>query len=256
MNEGTAQRCLELLERRGVLVFPRLGLSDEEQVVFTDRLGSRVRYNKTTSDGRERVVYKVTFEPEYATRPEYVLGTFFWHLDDMTSDHPPPKATLLSARRITPKGGQTEFASTFAAYENLPEAEKEEIAGLKAVHSLSASLRGMFDPLTKEDQAREDALAPTKVHPIVWRQKSGRTSLVIGTTTDRVVGMSLPEGRALLERLLHWTVQPAFVYRHEWQEGDLVIWNNAGTLHRVLPYDRGAGRIMNRTTVAGVEMVQ
>jgi alpha-ketoglutarate-dependent taurine dioxygenase len=61
--------------------------------------------------------------------------------------------------------------------------------------------------------------------------------------------MPVPEGRALLSRLLEWTVQPEFKYRHEWEEGDLVIWNNHHTLHRVIPYDVSSGRIMRRTSI-------
>lgn len=259
-DEGVARRCLELVEKRCVLVFPRIGLTDEEQLAFSDRLGGHgKRYRRDAAAGNfieVGNVFNVTLDPEKNDRPEYVLGTFFWHLDDMTSDYPPPRATLLTARRLSPEGGQTEFANTFAAYENLPASEKAEIAGLRAVHSLSASLRGVFHYLSKEDRDRLDSQAVVKEHPIVWNQSSGRKSLIIGTTTDRIVGMPLAEGRALLERLREWTVQPDFVYRHEWHEGDLVIWNNCGTLHRVIPYDRNSGRTMHRTTVVGVEIVQ
>jgi len=93
-------------------------------------------------------------------------------------------------------------------------------------------------------------------HPLVWTHSNGRKSLVIGTTADRIVGMPLADGRALLSRLLEWTVQPDFRYRHEWQEGDLVIWSNGGVLHRVLPYDFHSGRAVHRTTVAGEELIQ
>jgi alpha-ketoglutarate-dependent taurine dioxygenase len=259
VDADVAQRCLELIEQRCVLVFPRLNLSDAEQLAFTDSLGTRGKRLRRNAAGEfEEIgeVYNVSFDPEFNTRPEYVLGTFFWHMDDMTSDYPPPKATLLTARRLSPKGGQTEFANTFAAYENLPAEEKATIAGLRAVHSLSASLSGVFDYQSREERERQDALAVVKEHPLVWTRKSGRKSLVIGTTTDRIAGMSLAEGRALLERLREWTVQPDFVYRHAWQDGDLVIWNNCGTLHRVIPYDRNSGRTMHRTTVAGVEHIQ
>jgi len=68
--------------------------------------------------------------------------------------------------------------------------------------------------------------------------------------------MPLAEGRALLARLLEWTAQPAFTYRHQWQEGDLVIWDNCGALHRVIPYASDSGRTMHRTSVAGVEAVR
>jgi alpha-ketoglutarate-dependent taurine dioxygenase len=257
LDKAVGQRVLELLDERGVLVFPRINLTDEEQLAFTESLGPRVNYSRVTpgSNYDSKDVYKVTLD-EINDRPEYVLGTFFWHMDGLTSDIPPPKATLLTARKTAPKGGQTEFASTFAAYENLPESDKKDIADLKAVHSLSASIRCMYDGISKEEKDRVDSMALTKAHPIVWSQKCGRRSLIVGTTTDRIEGMPLPEGRALLERLLEWTAQPDFVYRHQWEVGDLVIWNNPGNLHRVIPYDRKSGRMMHRTTLAGTEQVQ
>ena len=89
----------------------------------------------------------------------------------------------------------------------------------------------------------------------MWTHKSGRKSLLIGYTADSVVGMSKAEGRALLIRLLEWAGQPAFSYRHYWSEGDLVVWDNCGALHRVIPYATDSGRMMNRTSVAGVEML-
>jgi alpha-ketoglutarate-dependent taurine dioxygenase len=254
-EEGFARRCLELLEERAVLVFPGLRLSDEEQLAFTDRMGARLpHYNKVPGAGGD--IYKITLDPEVNDRPEYVQGTFFWHMDGLTSDAPPPKATLLSARRPATKGGQTEFASTVTAYESLPADDKKEIAGLRGVHSISAAIRGAFDYASKEERARLDAVAHVREHPLVWKQKSGRTSLVIGESADRIVDMPLANGRALLARLLEWTVQPDFVYRHAWQEGDLVMWHNYGVLHRVLPYDGASGRIMHRTSLAGTEVVQ
>src|SRR5262245_55441608 len=120
-DKDVVQRCLEALEDRGVLVFPRLELTDAEQLAFTDALGTRVNFTRSASD-----VYEITLDPERNAEPEYVQGTFFWHIDGVTIDMPPPKATLLSARRISPKGGQTEFSNTYAAYEHLSREEKEE----------------------------------------------------------------------------------------------------------------------------------
>jgi alpha-ketoglutarate-dependent taurine dioxygenase len=97
---------------------------------------------------------------------------------------------------------------------------------------------------------------PDQEHPIVWTHESGRKSLVIGTQADRVIGMPVPDGRALLVRLMEWAAQPDFTYRHEWQEGDLVIWDNPGALHRVIPYERSSGRLMHRTSIAGTEQVR
>ena len=259
-DEELIPRCRQLLDERGVLVFPRLHLSDAEQLELTDRMGTRI--NLAPKDGvgipgsnfSAQDVYTVTLDPEINDQPEYVHGTFFWHMDGMTVDVPPPKATLLSCRKTSAKGGQTEFASTFAGYEMLPDEDKEEIEGLRAVHSLFSSMRNITDAPTEEERARWGRV-PVRDHPIVWKRRSGRRSLVIGNTTDRVLDMPLHEGRALLVRLLEWTAQPDFSYRHTWQEGDLVIWDNCGVLHRALPYDQGSGRRMHRTSLEGDEAI-
>ncbi len=256
-DEGVAQRCLEALEKHTVLVFPRLGLTDEEQLAFTDRLGARVNFTRSVAggDASAQDVYTVTLDRKINNEPEYVQGTFFWHMDGVTMDIPPPKATVLSARRIAPKGGQTDFASTYAAYEGLPESEKREIAELRAEHHVMSSLRILVDVPTPDEFERWSKKGMRKTHPLVWNRKSGRKSLIIGSSADRVVGMGLPEGRALLTRLVEWAAQPDFTYRHQWQEGDLVVWDNTGALHRVIPYDAESGRRMHRTSVAGVEDV-
>src|SRR3546814_6803648 len=89
--------------------------------------------------------------------------------------------------------------------------------------------------------------------PLVWTYPSGRKALLVGYTADEVVGMPRAEGRALLMRLLEWAAQPAFSYSHQWQEGDLVIWDNCGALHRVIPYAKDSGRLMHPTSVAGID---
>ena len=252
-DDEVARRCLELLEARGVLVFPRIGLNDEEQLAFTDKLGARVNFTSRVPGGNKSAqdVYTITLDPKINTEPEYVLGTYFWHMDGLTSPIIPPKASVLSARTVAPKGGQTEFASSYAAYEALSEEDKKDLEGLRVIHSVTAEVRAVTTP---------DALDPTRrnmshEHPLVWKRQSGRRTMLIGYTADSVVGMSQAEGRALLARLLEWTAQPAFTYRHHWQVGDLVIWDNTGALHRVVPYAADSGRRMHRTSVAGVEAV-
>lgn len=253
LDDEIAQRCLELLEERQVLVFPRINLSDKEQLAFTDKLGARVNFTNRVPGGDKSAkdVYTITLDPKINNEPEYVLGTYFWHMDGITVDMPPPKASVLSARKVAPKGGQTEFASTFAAYQALPEEEKAELEGLRVMHSVTAAVREVATPESLDPTRR----AMRHEHPLVWKRKSGRKSMIIGYTADYVVNMPRADGKALLARLLEWTAQPAFTYRHYWQEGDLVVWDNCGALHRVIPYSADSGRTMHRTSVAGVEAV-
>ncbi|MFT3967739.1 MAG: TauD/TfdA family dioxygenase [Sphingobium sp.] len=255
-TEEAMAQFREAIDNRTVIVFPKVNFTDEEQLRFTDMLGARVNLtsNSVTDKPTEVDVYQVTLDRRINSAPEYVLGTFFWHMDGLTVDMPPPKATLLSCRRASADGGQTEFSSTFAAYEHLPEDDKTLIENLKATHSVRASLRPIADIIPPEDEAKLE-IGIIKDHPIVWRRPDGRASLVIGTTTDRVAGMEIVHGRALLTRLLEWAVQPDFTYRHQWSEGDFVVWDNCGAMHRVIPYDWESGRMMHRTSIAGQEAV-
>jgi len=258
LDDQSIAAVREALEHRGVLVFPRLNLTDAEQLAFTDKLGKRVNFTrKAPGSGAadEEDVYAITLDKKINFQPEYVLGTFFWHIDGVTINQPLPKATLLSARKLSPTGGQTEFASTYAAYKNLPETEKKALENLKVVHKMEASMRPVFEELAEEDLARWRGMSEVMVHPLVWTHNSGRKSLVIGSHADSVVGLPIPHGRSLLVRLQEWAAQPAFTYRHEWQEGDLAIWDNCGCMHRVVPYDENSGRRMHRTTIMGEERV-
>jgi alpha-ketoglutarate-dependent taurine dioxygenase len=252
-DPNVAQELLQLLELHTVLVFPAIGLSDGEQLALTDALGERVNISAQIA-GRENsdAVYQVTLNEGAKIEKEYVLGTFFWHMDGLTVDVAPPKATVLSARRLSSKGGQTEFASTRVAYEALPDDEKAELEGIRVVHTVTASVREVAPPEAL-DAARR---AMRHEHPLVWTRSNGTRSLVIGSTADQMIGRSQAEGRAILARLLEWTVQPAFTYRHHWSAGDCVIWENCSALHRVLPYAQDSGRMMHRTTIAGVELIR
>ena len=98
--------------------------------------------------------------------------------------------------------------------------------------------------------------APQRVHPLVWTHRSGRKSLVLGVTTSHVEGMDEAEGRQLLASLLDHATAPDRVYSHQWEVGDLVIWDNRGTLHRVTPYPEDSGRLMHRVTLVGDEPIQ
>jgi alpha-ketoglutarate-dependent taurine dioxygenase len=242
-------RLRDLLEERCVLVFPRIALSEEEQLAFTDLLGKRANYwgdvhgkTKGAAD-----VEKLTLDPALNQRQEVVQASFFWHMDGLTTATPIPTATLLSARQLSEKGGQTDFANTFAAYENLPDDDKAEIADLRAVHSPAAGLRAIFSTAEELGAATWSKQYASQERPLVLTHPSGRKSLVIGSSADYVAGMLMAEGRALLSRLVEWSIQPAFTYRHIWQIGDLVIWNTRATLHRVIPYDAASGRLMHRT---------
>ena len=251
LNGSVAAACLEALEAFGVLFFRGLQLDDHAQVAFTRLLGEPVVLPR--AGGRHPEIFEVTLDPQKNRAAEYLKSTFFWHIDGAT-DEIPTRATLLSARAVANEGGDTEFASTYAAYEALPADQQARLCELRVVHSFEASQRLMV-PDPSQEQIASWRRRGEREHPLVWRHTSGRRSLVLGATAERVVGMQAEAGRALLDRLLEWATGPKFVYRHRWQVGDLVMWDNRGTMHRALPYAPTSTRTMHRTALVGNEAI-
>ena len=248
-----AQALRQKLAERTVLVFPRLDLTDGEQLAITDLMGGKVKltgqFNKqTTADDN---VYQVTLDKDINPQPEYVLGTYFYHMDGMPVDFPPPFATMLSARKTAPKGGQTEFASTHAGFDALNDEEKRELEGMTVVHSVEASMVPLRGSIPAEQYEKVIGIQRETPRPLVFTHSDGHKSLLIGTTANRIANLPIPESRALLMRLNEWCAQPDFSLRHDWQEGDFVIWENTSALHRAIPYDAESGRMMHRTSIAG-----
>jgi len=241
-----ASELRDLLERRGVLVFRELGLNDDEQLAFSATLGE---VQPTQGAG----VYKISFDKTEASTGEFTRGSFVWHIDRTNEDYP-TLASILTARRLAAQGGQTEFTNTYAAWEDLSPGDQKRLEGLKVVHSVETGMRRVHPGATEEQAQRWRHAAP-KVHPLVWTHRSGRKSLVLGSTAAEVVGMPKDEGCALLEELQAWATQPQFVYRHEWKVGDLLVWDNTGSMHRVEPYAEDSGRLMHRTTLLGEEPI-
>ncbi len=244
LTADAAGEVRRLLIERGVLVFRELNLTDQLQVNFARMLG-RLR------EEGEAGIFKITLDQKLNARADYLKGSFLWHLDG-THDEVPIFASLLSGRKLSQTGGQTEFANSHAAYDDLPHETKDRIDELRVVHSVEVSMRRAGVEASDASLAYWRSI-PTRTHKLVWTHKSGRKSLVIGCHASHVEGMELEAGRKLLQELLDWATQPKFVYRHEWTVGDLLIWNNTGVLHRAEPYAPDSGRVMHRTTLLGEE---
>lgn len=245
---------LDALEISGVLVFRGLHLDPEAQVAFCRRIGP-IETSFTRAHPVEGVM-RVSLDPSVTTAADYLRGNFGWHIDGTTphDDVHPPMVTMLTAK-VVAEGGDTEFVSTYAAYGDLSNDEKSELAGMRAVHKFETAVLPFLDNPTPEHLERLRS-QPTKTHPLVWTHNSGRRSLVVGTHADHVVGFPLEEGRRLLRDLLDRATRPEKVYRHCWQQGDTVIWDNRGLLHRVIQYDVSKPREMLRTTVLGQEPIR
>lgn len=234
----------DLLVNRGVLVFRRQHLSEEQQLSLARGLG-------TLREELGKGIYKITLDKKSNAHADYLKGSFLWHIDG-THDDIPPFATLLTGLTLSEVGGQTEFANSYAAYESLPPGMKDRIKDLQVVHSVEVSMtRAGIAPT--EENLRYWRGYGDRIHNLVWTHKCGRKSLVIGCHASHIVGMEKGESDALLSELLEWTTQADFVYRHEWTPGDLIIWDNTGVIHRVEPYPLDCGRIMHRSTLMGEE---
>ncbi|WP_029432315.1 TauD/TfdA family dioxygenase [Blastococcus sp. URHD0036] len=244
LSGALAQDIRALLEQRGVIVFPRIGLTDEQQVAFTRTLG------RIVEEG-EGGIYKVTIDPLENPNAEFIKGAFYWHIDGTTADVP-ILASVMSARRLSPVGGDTLFANTYAAFDDLPPQEQEEFDQLRVVHMFETAQR-YVRPEPSYDELRAWQRFEPNVLPLVWKHRSGRKSLVLGSTASHVEGMDLREGQALLTRLRDHATQDRFVYRHRWSVGDMVIWDNTGTMHKAEAYPADSGRMMHRTKLEGEE---
>lgn len=253
LSGAQALQIRDLLVQRGVIIARGLHLSDDEQRALARTLGD-LRLGTVKKEGEEGLM-KVTFDkkinPEYA---QFFFGSQLWHMDG-TYEEVPPFATLLTPRVLSETGGQTEFCNTYAAYEDLSEADKALIDGLQVIHTMQAALFPGKPDCSVEEFALWSSY-PNRAHPLVWHHKSGRKSLVLSTSGSYIVGMHPAQSRDLLTRLMAHTAQPQYLYRHTWQMGDLLIWDNTGTMHRVLPFPEDSGRQLHRFTLNGEEAVR
>jgi alpha-ketoglutarate-dependent taurine dioxygenase len=236
----------ELLEQRGVLVFPQLGFTDEEQIAFTETLGT------FAPEARGEKLYKVSLDTEVNKQADYLKGSLYWHLDGTMNEVPILASLLQSVALGNPDEGDTEFCNTYAAYDDLPDEDKAEIADLRVMHSAWNTLF-YYDPEPSAKTLKQMMAIGDRELPLVWTHKSGRKSLVLGATARHITGIDYTRSAELLVRLRDWATQPQFTYRHKWTVGDLVIWDNTGTMHRATPYDPNSGRLLQRTKLEGEE---
>lgn len=245
LDDAIIAQCREALKWRGVLLIRGAHLDDDQQLAFSRRFGGE----GGTAGGRE--LSTISMDKRVNKLAEYLKGAFNWHLDDTTSDVP-SRATMLTGRQLSDEGGGTEFANTYAAYENLPAHERKRYDGLRVVHSFAAAQLRVNPEPTAEELASWRTV-PSHESSLVWQRRDGRRSLVIGATADHIVGVPADESRELLDELLAWATQSRFCHTHDWTVGDAVLWDNTAVLHRALPYDPASNRLLRRTHIKGQE---
>jgi alpha-ketoglutarate-dependent 2,4-dichlorophenoxyacetate dioxygenase len=181
-------------------------------------------------------------------RRMFNLGNRLWH-SDSSFRAIPAKYSILSGRITVDQGGRTEFADMRAAYDALDAAIKAEVEGLVCEHSLLYSRGALgFTDLSDAERATFKPVRQSlvRVHPI-----TGRKSLYLSSHIGGIIGWPVPEARAFIRDLTEHATQPQFLYKHVWQQYDLVMWDNRSTMHRVTRFDETRVRDMRRTTVAG-----
>jgi alpha-ketoglutarate-dependent 2,4-dichlorophenoxyacetate dioxygenase len=248
------------MDKYAVLVFPGQNLTDEQQMAFTVNFGpiEDARGGNVTKPQDKRLVTGMNDVSNLGKDGKplardsrqrlFNIGNMLWHSD--SSFRPiPAKYSLLSARVVNKKGGNTEFAHMGAAYEALDDDTKREIEDLVCEHSLMYS-RGSLGFLDYTDEEKQ-MFKPVRQRLVRRHPVTGRKSLYLSSHAGAILGMPMPEARMLLNDLKEHATQPKFVYVHKWTLHDLVIWDNRQTMHRVRRYDDTQPRDMRRTTVAG-----
>lgn len=256
LDAGTVAAIHAALGRHAVLVFRDQPLEQAEQVAMARQFGpldpGLKKLQKQPERLREFELIDIS-NLDAAGRPmdrdsRKVVGSIanrFWH-SDSSFQSVVATYSMLSAVVLPSWGGETEFADLRAAWDALPAGLQREIEGLEAEHDALHS-RGLLGDT--HYTAEQRAVLPPVVWPLVRTHPgSGRRLLFCGIHAHRILGQSLAEGRMLLQDLLEHATRPAFVYRHEWQVGDLVMWDNRSTLHRGRRYDLSEPRELRRTT--------
>ncbi len=247
---------VDAMDQHAVLVFRGQDLDEDQQMNLTRALGPIDMGLLRTLQPRSRYrqpgtidISNVDLDSNILARDDRRLianiANQLWH-SDSSFKRPSAKYSLLQACILPAAGGATEFADMRAAFAELPAELVRLIEGLSASHSAFYSRMQLGD---QQYSAADLADYPPVDWPLARTHPgSGRKTLFIGAHAERINGMSVPEGRMLLAELLEHATQPRFVYRHEWQRGDLVIWDNRAVLHRGRRYDFAERRELRRTT--------
>ena len=248
------------MDEYAVLFFRGQPLTADEQLAFSKQLGeiehaigTSLRDNK---DARLPTTFADVSNLDRDERPFdindrrrlFAIGNRLWH-SDSSFKVIPAKYSILHAISIPSAGGNTEFAHMPSAYDALDEEIKDEIDDLICEHSQIFSRQQVgFTELTQEEIERFE---PVRQRLIRRHPKTGRKSLYLSSHAGRIDGLSVPDAKLLLLDLVNHATQKKFVYIHKWQMGDLVMWDNRQTMHRVRPFPVNEPRDMRRTTIAG-----
>jgi taurine dioxygenase len=258
LDDATFAQIRAAFYRHEVIYFRGQALSDEEQIHFTARFGE-LRKLKLASQAH--VVNPEIFVVSNIVKDGKPIGSYdagsLWHTDGAYLANPHAISALRALEVPAQDGrtlGDTHFASVSAAYEALPQSMKKRLEGLQAAQSFSQHLAKTGGGGVKKDiyatvNADVEVIHPlVRVHPV-----NGRKCLYVTEGyTSRIVGLPEDESRDLIAELANHCVKPEFTYRHNWQQHDLVMWDDCSTQHKAtFDYPTSLPRLMHRTTVVG-----
>ena len=251
-DDPTIDELRALWADHPVLVFRRQALSEDELADFSACFGPLERTVRTDWASLVRPeVSLISNLKDAQARPIGGLGDgeIQWHSDQSYMKEAATGA-MLYALELPAEGGTTSWVDLCAAYAGLPAGLKRAIEGKRAVFSYAKRLAGYqgVDQVISEEAKRK---TPPVLHPLVHTHPvTGKPALYLdSTTTIGIEGLDDAPGDALLEEIYESATRPEFVYRHHWQVGDALLWDNGFTMHRREPFDPSARRLMKRTTM-------
>jgi len=248
------------MDRYAVLVFHDQPFTDQQQIAFSQNFGplEPERGGNVTKPQDLRLAQGMIDVsnlgkdgkplPKDGRQHLFNLGNMLWH-SDSSFRATPAKYSLLSARSVNPKGGDTEFADMRAAYDALDAETQAEVEDLVCEHSLIYS-RGLLGISDFSDEERV-MFRPVQQRLVRTHPVSGRKSLYLSSHAGGIIGRPMPEARVFLRDLNEHATQPTFVYVHKWKLYDFVMWDNRQVMHRGRRFDVTQPRDMRRTTIAG-----
>jgi alpha-ketoglutarate-dependent 2,4-dichlorophenoxyacetate dioxygenase len=255
LSEAEVKQVTEAMDTWGVTVWRNTGMNDEQHVEFSRNFGYLERVPRREGV-RFRLPHRELFDAsnlnvdgeitEDEAAIQYRKGDRLWHTDSAFMEKR-TSYSLLLAHSVPPEGGDTSFADTRSAYDDLPQDTKDFLEGKVGVNTLWWS-RKMAGADISDEEVDE---RPKARHPLVHvHEGSGRKALFIAAHTMDVEGMPKEEGRALIKQLIEHATQPQYVFNVKWHVGDMVIWDNLCSMHRGGDYDYAKyPRDMRRTTV-------
>jgi alpha-ketoglutarate-dependent 2,4-dichlorophenoxyacetate dioxygenase len=264
IDASTIRAIWDAIDRYAVLVFPDQRVTDAQLRDFAARFGELEIGRSAARGGRRRLEIPQIGDISNLDEDNQVrglddrrrldsLGNRLWHTD--ASYMPVPVVLgMLHAVTVPPAsalgGGETEFADMRAAYDALPDATKAAIDGLIVQHDVFWS-RGQIG-FTEFPPGERENYPPSPQRLVRLHPGSKRKTLYLSAHASHVIGWPIADGRLLLLDLNAHATQPAFVYRHEWRVGDLVIWDNRCTMHRGRAHDETQPRDLRRATTLDV----